>query len=239
MEVDSYSYNHFLTNIDKEIKYPKYTSFGIIPFFVIDNQPYFILIQRKETISFVLFVKNKYEKLRLNPEEEIKKMTFEEKKYLLEMMKWHENKNMPSDLYSNLIKYKDYLLNSINDTHGQLEWFFPKGRKNNSKESCYLTAIREFYEETTFSKCIKEIFIYKPIHCYKYGSDKKKYNYIFYPALIDHTKLPFGLYNNKIISVSSNEVSHIGIFTKEELKQKIDNVIPNLYEKIKKELYIN
>jgi len=236
MEIDNYSYSHFLKNIDNEIKYPKFTSFGIIPFFVIDNQPYFILIQRKETISFVLFLKNKYEKLNLNPEQEIKKMTTKEKLYLLDMLKWHENKNINSDLYSNLQKYKHYLLEESNS---QLEWFFPKGRKNNSKESSYITAIREFYEETTFSKCIKEIFIYKPIHCFKYGSDNKKYNYIFYPALIDNTKLPFDLLDNKIIQVSSNEVSHIGIFTKEELKEKIDNVIPNLYDKIKKELYIN
>lgn len=236
MEIDSYSYNNFLNNIEKEIKYPKYTSFGIIPFFIINNEPYFILIQRKETISFVLFLKDKYEKLKLDPEEEIKKMTIQEKKYLLEMLKWHKDKNISSPLYLNILKYKDYISES---TNGNLEWFFPKGRKNNSKESCYLTAIREFYEETTFTKCIKEIFIYKPINCFKYGSDKKKYNYIFYPALIDHTKLPFGLYNNKIISVSSNEVSNIGIFTKEELKEKINSVIPNLYEKIKKELYLH
>ena len=40
-------------------KYPKYTSFGIIPIILINEHLYFVLIQRKETISFVIFNKNK------------------------------------------------------------------------------------------------------------------------------------------------------------------------------------
>lgn len=224
-----YAYkNNYCADFKKDsIKYPKYTSFGIIPFIIIDGNIHFVLVQRKETISFILFTKNKLQKLNLNPEEEISKMTVKEKNYLLDMIEWTKRKNFNSEMYSNIEKYKDYLMHN---SHGELEWFFPKGRRNNSYEPPCITAIREFYEETQFVKCIKQIYVNNPINCFKYGTDKKKYNYVLFPALIDIDV------SRKIMNVNSDEISNIGIFNKDEMKYKVDMVIPNLYEKIIKEI---
>ena len=91
---------------EKREKFSKYTSFGIIPIVIIDNVPYFILIQRKETITFVLFTKNKLKKIKGNIDDEIKNMTFEEKQYLLDMYIWFKAKNIKSHLIvSKLIWY--------------------------------------------------------------------------------------------------------------------------------------
>lgn len=214
------------------VKYPRYTSFGIIPFVVIDNRIYYILVQRKETISFILFLKNKISKMRLNEVEEINRMTREEKKYLLDILQWDKTKKFNSELANNIEKYIDII---SNDTYGELEWFFPKGRRNNSNEPEYITAIREFYEETEFSKCIKHLYINNKISCFKYGSDKRKYNYILYPALLDIKYSDLSIHN-KIVPINSNEVSNIGLFTFEEMKEKVDKSIPGLIEKINAEI---
>jgi len=225
-------FNSLPLSLPESPKFSRYTSFGIIPFLFINNEPFFILVQRKETIPFVLFVKNKFNKLKLDPQEEFKRMTKEEKKYLIEIDEWNKTKNFYAELYENIKKYKHYIQS---EEHGELEWFFPKGRKNNSSEPAYITAIREFYEETQFPKCIKKIFIDSPINCFKYGTDKKKYNYVFFPALIDQSKLSLDLSNN-LTSINSNEISNIGLFNISEFKEKVDKVIPLLSEKIVAEI---
>ena len=211
-------------------RFPKYTSFGIIPIILINENLYFVLIQRKETISFVIFNKNKLEKMKCDPQKEIARMTIEEKKYLLDTYEWSKNKKISGELYNNIEKYKEYIKDISNS--GELEWFFPKGRRNNNREPGYFAAIREFYEETNFNKCIKKIFIDHSISCVKYGTDKKKYMYVLYPALVDISKTPFNDTLKNVIPVNSNEVSNVGLFDIDELYEKIDHIIPNITDKI-------
>jgi len=209
-------------------KYPRTTSFGIIPFTIINNKPYFVLIQRKETISFVIIIKNKFTKLKIDIEREIEKMTKEEKKNILLFLEWNKKKNIQSDFIEVLEQYKPSL---ENDKCGELEWFFPKGRRNNTIEPTHIAAIREFYEETQFDKCIKQIYLENKVECYKYGSDKKRYSYIFYPALIDISKTKLSL-DNRIVNINSHEVSNIGLYDEEEMKEITNKVIPYLGDKI-------
>jgi len=215
---------------EKREKFSKYTSFGIIPIVIIDNVPYFILIQRKETITFVLFTKNKLKKIKGNIHDEIKNMTFEEKQYLLDMYIWFKAKNIKSHLIENIEMYKSSLEEKES---GTLEWFFPKGRKSTNNEPGYIAAIREFYEETNFSKCIQKIHLDKQIVCSKQGSDKRKYFFVLYPAILDIYKTNFINLKKRIIPVNSNEVSNIGLFTREELKDEVRH-IPNLFNDIMK-----
>jgi hypothetical protein len=210
---------------EKKEKFSKYTSFGIVPIIIIDNVPYFVLIQRKETITFVLFTKNKLKKIKGDIYEEIKNMTLEEKKYLLDLYDWYKLKNFSSPILQNIETYKSALQE---EESGSLEWFFPKGRKNSNCEAGYIAAMREFYEETNFSKCIKKIYSEKQVVCYKQGTDKRKYYFVLYPAILDMKRTNFISINKRIISVDSNEVSNVGLFTKEELKDKLSH-IPNLY----------
>lgn len=215
---------------EKKEKFSKYTSFGIIPIVIIDNLPYFILIQRKETITFVLFTKNKLKKIKGNIYDEIKNMTLKEKQYLLDMYDWYISKNIKSHLVENVETYKSALEEKES---GNLEWFFPKGRKSTNNEPGYIAAIREFYEETNFSKCIQKIHLDKQIVCSKQGSDKRKYLFVLYPAILDIYKTNFINLKKRIIPVNSNEVSNIGLFTREELKDQVRH-IPNLYNDIMK-----
>jgi hypothetical protein len=215
-----------LERFEKKDKFSKYTSFGIIPIVIIDNIPYFVLIQRKESITFVLFTKNKLKKIKGNIEDEIKKMTKEEKKYLLDLYEWYKMKKIKSPLIENIELYKSCLEYTES---GTLDWFFPKGRKSANHEPGYIAAMREFYEETNFSKCIKKIYIDKQITCYKQGTDRRKYYFVLYPALLEFNRTSFPNIDKRIIPVNSNEVSNIGLFTMDELKEKIEEVIPNLY----------
>lgn len=215
---------------EKKEKFSKYTSFGIIPIVIVDNVPYFILIQRKETITFVLFTKNKLKKIKGNIYDEIKTMTLEEKQYLLELYEWYKSKNFHSPILENIELYREALQEKES---GSLEWFFPKGRKSSSHESGYLAAMREFYEETNFSKCIQKIYIDKNVLCYKQGTDRRKYYFVLYPAILDINRTNFTSVSKRIIPVNSNEVSNIGLFTKEELREKVAH-IPNLYLDIMK-----
>jgi len=217
-----------LERSEKKEKLSKYTSFGIIPIVIVDGNPYFILIQRKETITFVLFTKNKLKKIKGNIHDEIKKMTREEKKYLLDIYEWYKTKKINSPLLTNIEIYKSSL---EDETNGNLEWFFPKGRRSTNHEPGYIAAIREFYEETNFSKCIKKIYTDKQITCYKQGTDKRRYYFILYPALLELNRTNFTSPNKRIIPVNSNEVSNIGLFTMEELRQKLEDM-PNLYDDI-------
>jgi hypothetical protein len=189
-------------------------------------------VQRKESISYLIIIKNKFDKLKVDLEQEIEKMTKQEKENIKSYLEWHKQKNINQTYVNTLEKYKEKL---DNDNCGELEWFFPKGRKNYSKESIYLAAIREFYEETQFNNCIKQIYFKNPIYCFKIGSDRKKYNYVFYPALINLSDTTLTL-DNKFISIDSHEVNQIGLFTPEEMSEKVNQTIPNIGNKIINEI---
>jgi len=164
------------------------TSYGVIAFRKPKNEGdiQYLMICRKDTLGYIDFMRGKYS---INNKEYImnmmKQMTNNEKQQLLskdfeELWKdiwgsgFYNNRykleeSISNDKFNALIagvtvENDSYSLKSIIDEsqkYGQWtepEWGFPKGRRN-TNETDYECAIREFSEETGFSKNI-----IKPVH---------------------------------------------------------------------------
>jgi 8-oxo-dGTP pyrophosphatase MutT (NUDIX family) len=202
-------------------------SFGLLTFLLVNNEPVFCLVQRRESIPYILFVTNKlcfiYED---NIEQELSKMTNQEKENLLQS-------NDP-DVMSNVETYRHILEVKTDST---LDWSFPKG-KAKRKEVGIDIAKREFEEETPFSiRQIKKIS--QKIYSYSVkGSDLKSYKYIFFPTELHSNILPFEIKNPKDVNIMlpnhTNETSNIGFFginqiTKERFSKPLYDFIQEFY----------
>jgi 8-oxo-dGTP pyrophosphatase MutT (NUDIX family) len=160
----------------------------------------FLLIQRKDSLSFVEFIRGKY-----NPYEEdyiarlIRGMTILEQQNLLNKSfnelwcnLWGESSNVKTHKNDNDTSEKKYLV--IKDRLPELiaknpskwdepEWGFPKGRRN-PYESDINCAIREFQEETGLLKSdftiIQNTY---PISETFFGSNQVHYCHKYYIAI--------------------------------------------------------
>lgn len=149
-------------------------SFGIVAVKLKDDVPHYLLIQRRDSMAYVEFLRGKYKledaayiKMLLNG------MTPEERTRLLNTPfetlwtnLWNsQNTRQYRNEYEMARKQFDTLRNT-GDTYGRIlasfvyeaeskwptpEWGFPKGRRNTS-ESIKTTALREFTEETGVPK---------------------------------------------------------------------------------------
>lgn len=156
-------------------------SFGLIAFSIINNEPVFILVQRAESIPYILFVTNSLHRVSIPIENIIPSMTNHEKELLLQST---DEKIIPYvEKYKSLLETK---------TDAVLEWSFPKGRKSRKELSSngVAIAVREFEEETIFKKKHIEYIFKNEVYQYtKQGSDNKLYRYILYPALVNSKPL--------------------------------------------------
>jgi 8-oxo-dGTP pyrophosphatase MutT (NUDIX family) len=166
----------------------------------INNSIQFLLIQRKDSLSFVEFIRGKY-----NPYDEeylcrlLRGMTQNEQNYILSktfnelwQCVWGESsiiKSHKSDYESSEKKFiviKDKLNELIADNKSnwiEPEWGFPKGRRN-PHESDINCAIREFQEETGLSRqdftIIQNTY---PITETFFGSNQVHYCHKYYIAI--------------------------------------------------------
>ena len=145
-------------------------SYGIVAVKFVENIPYYLLIQRRDSMSYVEFLRGKY---RLDDSSYIKLlidgMTKEERARLLS----HTFDTLWTNLWNsqNTRQYRNEYeaakkqfetLKTTGNTYGKIlasflaeaeiewptpEWGFPKGRRNTS-ESVRTCALREFSEET-------------------------------------------------------------------------------------------
>ena len=159
------NYGHYY----RECKNP-ILSYGIILYHKYHNNTKIVLIERRNSISYIEFLRGKYD---INNNEYIQtlidRMNITEKKLLLENdfdILW-KNLWVNLDNINNRIK-KEYekskinfyylkktkllkLINNSKTNYTENEWEIPKGRRNN-KEKNKLCAIREFQEETNIQK---------------------------------------------------------------------------------------
>lgn len=174
------------------------------PIFVNTSSIKFLLIQRKDSLSFIEFIRGKYS---ANNDEYISKilrgMTIDEQQRLLtytfdELWNniWGKSSNIRSHRTDYEISEKRFM--QIHDKLPELiksnptkwvepEWGFPKGRRN-PYESDIHCAIREFQEETGLlrnefdviqnSKTLSEIF---------YGSNNIHYRHEYYISICKNT----------------------------------------------------
>ena len=162
----------------------------------------YLLIQRKDTLGYVEFMRGKYDELNkdyiitlletmtLGEVANIRKYSFDELWNMLWLNKNIKQYQTEYDIskrkFTNLLgnKYFQFekILEDAEITYTEKEWGFPKGRRN-LRETDYNCALREFEEETNFKKedysILRNI---KPVEEIFYGSNNIKYKHIYYIA---------------------------------------------------------
>jgi len=199
----------------------------------------FLMIQRKDTMGYIDFIRGKYD-LRSGYEEErdkkikvcLDEMTKKEKENLLtkdfdtiwnDLWVNHDSKCFKNEYELAKKKYMNLditeLVRKSSTTYVFQEFGFPKGRRN-MKETNIACAEREFYEETGYDKdCYDFIKNYPIIKEEFVGTNNVEYRHIYYLVKIKDRVPPpkIDIYNK----VQTGEVRNIGWFTLDECLQLI------------------
>jgi 8-oxo-dGTP pyrophosphatase MutT (NUDIX family) len=207
----------------------------------------YLMVQRKDTIGFIDFIRGKYPDNELERDKILKiyleEMTCEERMYLAresfeslwdrlwinKLSLLYLNEYMEAKKKFSNIRVSD-LLDRTECRWIEQEYGFPKGRKN-IYESNLECAIREFQEETGYTLDQIRIINDRPWEENFVGTNGIRYRHIYYIAEVPMVKEPrISLENVR----QSGEISNIGWFTYE---QCIDNIRP--YDTAKKQLITN
>jgi len=223
-------------------------SFGIICYKIEKNEIKYLMIQRKDSLSFMEFVRGKYE---LSNIEYIKKlllnMTISERdmiitntfeniwNYIWFQTDNNSNKNnkeyMNSKFKFSLLNENNFLKNyiiSIKSVFFSQEWGFPKGRRK-IKENDIDCAVREFFEETRITEdnisIINEI---NPFEEMFFGTNGIMYKHLYYISKLKNTDIPIEIDNTCLEQIREiraiswfnyNEViSHIKSYNTERIE---------------------
>jgi len=217
-------------------------SFGIICYKIVNDNIKYIMIQRKDSLSFMEFVRGKY-----NIEDSkyimklIEYMTDSEKKILLnntfdqiwnytwcqlnhgsfkQTKEYIESKNK-FEIIMNDYNIKNLLFTKKNNNISEQEWGFPKGRKK-LKESDVDCAIREFCEETQLNKTDIEIDTsIIPFQEIFFGTNNILYKHVYYIAKIINDNAEISLDNNCIEQI--REIRSLKWFSEKEVLNHIKN----------------
>ena len=200
-------YGHIFYNCKKPI-----TSFGIICYRIINDKIEYLLIQRKDSLGYVDFLRGKYNEYNeyqlINI---IYEMTNNEKHNILNKSYkelWDSLWNKHNDHYDlkneekfNFIKKNKFHLFNKDTIWKEPEWGFPKGRRN-YKEKDLDCALREFSEETGINtndlNIIKNLNPFEEIFT---GSNLKSYKHKYFLCNINC---------NKYINENDYQKSEIG-----------------------------
>jgi 8-oxo-dGTP pyrophosphatase MutT (NUDIX family) len=175
------------------------TSLGIIcyRFNPTINKNEFLLVQRKDSLGYVDFLRGKYsEQNEYQLKNIIQEMTKTEIENILNFSykelwdRFWNNINEKHDLknedkFNNIKRFKSYLFNNINNWE-EPEWGFPKGRRSN-RELDIECAVREFEEETGYS--IKYVQMIKNLNSFEEiftGSNLKSYKHKYFLAKMNY-----------------------------------------------------
>ena len=233
-----------LGHIYRECKEP-IISLGIILYRMNKGIKEFLLIMRKDTLGYVELIRGNYPLNDINYLENIvDEMTLTEKHRIkndnfekLWNNLWVENEEKKiryrNEYYKSLINFnklnkgltisdnKITLSEIIDNSMSEWlepEWGFPKGRRN-IRENNINCALREFEEETDFSKEQIKLFPQqKPLVEEFIGSNNKIYKHIYYIAKMNTLIEPI-INKNKTIQLI--EIGDIKWFTLEECLKKI------------------
>tara|TARA_B100001057_G_scaffold480090_1_gene552537 strand:- start:51 stop:854 length:804 start_codon:yes stop_codon:yes gene_type:complete len=214
------------------------TSCGIILYKKVEGKYKYLLIQRKDSIGYIEFLRGKYD---INNIDYIKvlleRMTIEEinniknnefdilwnnlwlnrniKQYLQES---ENSKRKFNELKSRKENNLFTIIDNTNITYIEKEWGFPKGRRN-LKEGDFDCACREFEEETGYER--KDYFILRnirPLEEVFEGSNKIRYKHIYYIGLSRVDK-KLEICKDNIHQIT--EIGNLDWFSFEEALQKI------------------
>ena len=215
------NYGHLFYNCKKPI-----TSLGIIAYrYHVNGNIEYLMVQRKDTLGYVDFLRGKYSDTNLfqlknilseMTQDEIDRVhRFEYKELWYKLWnKVTESYDLKNEEKFNWIKknHKELLVHS---TWTQPEWGFPKGRRN-FKERDLECAIREFEEETGYSK--KDLLFVKNINPMEEiftGSNLKSYKHRYFMA---HMRYEDTLNDTRY---QKSEIGQMKWFTYEEAIEQI------------------
>tara|TARA_Y100000389_G_scaffold195770_1_gene227670 strand:+ start:1415 stop:2230 length:816 start_codon:yes stop_codon:yes gene_type:complete len=237
------NYGHFY----KQCKHPV-LSYGIILFCLKEGNGEIVMIERKDSISFIEFLRGKYSSIYdinyLNLL--FSRFSNKEKKDILiknfdDLWKqlWIHietiNKNIKREYHSSMKKFNmlkkgfnyhgrfinlELLVNSVSTNYEMNEWEIPKGRRD-SKENNKQCAIREFMEETNIKPELYDILtnVTPIIEEYK-GINNIPYKHVYYLAQIDEKiELNINLDNKQ----QYTEIKNINWFSQNEALKNIRN----------------
>ena len=205
------------------------TSYGIICYRINNKIPEYLMIQRKDSLCFMEFIRGKYDLKHTNYIcKLIKDMTSNEKSLLLSKpfeelwnyvwyqasIQRHTNefsfaKIKFESLRKGFVLENQYvnlesLVNSTQTLYDEPEWGFPKGRRRLREEDIHC-AVREFTEETGITK---DMIVLKPvtknIEEVFFGTNNVLYRHVYFIAKINSTNL-----NSNSIEVDKNNINQI------------------------------
>lgn len=216
-------------------------SYGIIAVKFIDEVPQYLLVRRRDSISYVEFLRGKYkldnpDYIRLL----INGMTVDERHRLLTGTfdtLWEALWNSQNTRqYRNECEAARRMYNAIKntgDTHGRLlvqyiddaisrwsepEWGFPKGRRA-VRESELTCALREFSEETGLSQTVIHIAEEEPPQVEEYtGTNGIRYKQVYYVGACASNNIATLQPSNRVMS---REIGDIGWFPAMVAMEKI------------------
>lgn len=215
-------------------------SFGIICYKIEDNETKFLMIQRKDSLSFMEFIRGKYDLINL---EYIKQlllnMTISERDMIITLQfediwnyLWFQNENSNNnknnkEFYESKSKFntlndnnflRNYIL-SIKSIFNEQEWGFPKGRRK-IKENDLDCAVREFYEETRIiNNDIQVIYDILPFEEIFFGTNGIMYKHVYFVAKLKNNNINIKIDNSCLEQV--REIRAIKWYTFNEVLSHI------------------
>lgn len=186
------NYGHLFYNCKKPI-----TSLGIITYrYNLEGDIEYLLVQRKDTLGYVDFLRGKYSDTNLF---QLKNIIGEMSSVEIERIQTHEYKELWYKLWNKVTESYDTKneekFNFIKKTKSELfihsnwnepEWGFPKGRRN-FKERDLECALREFEEETGYlKKDLRFIKNMNPMEEIFTGSNLKSYKHRYFLAYMHY-----------------------------------------------------
>ena len=216
-------------------------SFGLICYKIDENNDIqYLMIQRKDSLSFMEFIRGKYNTSDvMYIRQLISSMTTNEKSLLVKKQfdeiwnyAWYQantsnikhtteymdSKNKFEYLNSNNI-LGNIMGNMVSTSEHEQEWGFPKGRRK-LKEGDLDCAIREFCEETRLTPADIEIIIdIMPFEEIFFGTNNVLYQHTYYIAKIKNNDIHLGIDQNCIEQV--REVRAVNWFSYEEVLKHI------------------
>ena len=225
------------------------TSLGVIAYRIKENNPEYLMIQRKDTLGFVEFIRGKYNLENINYVYKLFEIMTKKER---DKIQNNDFDKIWNDLWMNKnsrqfrVEYESSKKKFINLQHGirlegmfvnlkslnvnvplywvSPEWGFPKGRRN-LKENDKECAIREFHEETGINDTDYSVCDTEPFTEIFLGSNNIRYKHVYFLGkYTSDKKILLDKKNYQQIS----EISNIKWFT---ITECLDNIRPYNIEK--------
>jgi 8-oxo-dGTP pyrophosphatase MutT (NUDIX family) len=193
-------------------------SFGLICYKLDENEIKYLMIQRKDSLSFMEFIRGKYEISNLDYIKQLLlNMTINERNMIITLQfdeiwnyLWFQNDNNNNnnknnkEFFESKSKFialtennfiKNYIL-SIKSIFNEQEWGFPKGRRK-IRESDLDCAVREFFEETRIiNNDIDVITDILPFEEIFFGTNGVMYKHVYFVAKLKNNNVSIKIDNN-------------------------------------------